>query len=172
MKPADLRNATWREVQDHLNDDLVRVHEAYVQFGPGTTRAVSERSGISLLTFRPRTTDLFQLGLVKLVGKATGNEGVYAYVDYHTAGKMWDSGDRKPADPAPASNAPEPVERAAKVTAPEVNTLPLKDQLLSQIARLPITEQLSIAGTIRARAGHTPRATTSANSAQEELALA
>ncbi len=158
MKPADLRNATWREVQEHLNDDLVRVHLAYVQFGPGTTRAVSERSGISLLTLRPRTTDLFQLGLVKLVAKATGNEGVYAHVDYTTAGQKWDSGDR----PA-ATDSDEPA-------ATSVNTLPLKDQLLTQIRRLPLAEQLSIAGAIRASAAHQPRHAPAAN--QSELSLA
>lgn len=153
MKPADLRNATWREVQTHLNDDLRRVHTAWQEHGPGTTRQVSDRAGISLLTFRPRTTDLCDLGLVRLVSRA-GTEGVYAHVSMVEAEARW----------AARGTAPAP-------SIPQVNTLPLKDQLLSQIARLPMAEQLSIAGAIRARAAHTPR-TTAPSREQQELILA
>jgi hypothetical protein len=143
MKPADLRNATWREVQTHLSDDLHRVHAAWLEHGPGTTRQVSDRSGISLLTFRPRTTDLCDFGLVRLISRS-GTEGVYAHVTAAEAEERWMAGERLPRE----------SERAA---APEVNTVSLKDQILSQLSRLPIGEQLSIAGTIRARAAHTPR---------------
>lgn len=76
MKPADLRNATWREVLQHLTEDLVRVHLAWQAHGPGTTRQIAQRSGISLLTLRPRTTDLCKLGLVALADRS-GNEGIY-----------------------------------------------------------------------------------------------
>lgn len=80
MKPADLRNATWREVLTHITEDMVRVHLAWQAFGPGTTREVAQRSGISLLTLRPRTTDLHKLGLVELVG-AEKSEGIYRHVE-------------------------------------------------------------------------------------------
>lgn len=73
-----MRNLTWLQVQQHLTEDLVRVHLAWQAHGPGTTRAVAQRAGISLLTFRPRTTDLYKLGLVVLVTNEEG-EGVYAH---------------------------------------------------------------------------------------------
>lgn len=84
MKPADLRNATWREVQSHITADMLRVHAAWQQFGPGTTRQVAARSGISLLTLRPRTTDLYQLGLVELT-TSEGHEGIYAFCSLESA---------------------------------------------------------------------------------------
>lgn len=84
MKPVDLRNATWAEVQQHITSDMLRVHAAWRNFGPGTTREVAERSGISLLTFRPRTTDLYKLGLVECTG-SQGNEGVYVFRTYEEA---------------------------------------------------------------------------------------
>jgi hypothetical protein len=94
VKPADLRNATWREVLTHLTEDMVRVHLAWQAYGPGTTREVARLSGIPLLTLRPRTTDLHKLGLVELTGAHKGrgtNEGVYSYVerDQAEAGGQW-----------------------------------------------------------------------------------
>lgn len=77
MKPTDYRNATWREVLTHLTEDLVRVHLAWQQHGPGTTREIAQKAGISLLTLRPRTTDLHKLGLVVLVDQENAN-GIYA----------------------------------------------------------------------------------------------
>jgi len=80
LKPTDYRNLTWREVLTHLTEDMVRVHLAWQAFGPGTTREVAQRSGISLLTLRPRTTDLGKLGLVTLAGGKGTEGGIYAYV--------------------------------------------------------------------------------------------
>ncbi len=77
MKPTDLRNATWRDVLTHLTEDLVRVHLAWQAHGPGTTREIAQKSGISLLTLRPRTTDLYKLGMVVLV-ETEANNGIYA----------------------------------------------------------------------------------------------
>lgn len=78
MKPADLRNANWTEVQQHVTEDMRRVHAAWRDHGPGTTRQIAAKSGISLLTLRPRTTDLYQLGMVECTSR-TGNEGIYEY---------------------------------------------------------------------------------------------
>lgn len=78
LKPTQLRNATWTEVCGHITADMRRVHAAWRVHGPGTTKQVAERAEISLLTFRPRTTDLYHLGLVECVARA-GNAGVYAY---------------------------------------------------------------------------------------------
>jgi hypothetical protein len=78
LKPSDLRNATWAEALTHVTADMRRVHAAYRDHGRGTTRAVARKAGISLLTLRPRTTDLYKLGLVECVDKH-GTSGVYEY---------------------------------------------------------------------------------------------
>ena len=76
MKPIDFRNQTFEELKAHLNEDRAEVHRAWLAHGPGTTRDLSTKSKIDLLTFRPRTTDLYQLGLVELVDK-DGHQGIY-----------------------------------------------------------------------------------------------
>lgn len=78
LRPAQLRNLTWLEVRERVSDDMQRVHRAYAEHGPGTTREIAEKSGISLLTLRPRTTDLYQVGMVECIDRR-GGEGVYAY---------------------------------------------------------------------------------------------
>ena len=62
----------------------LRVYRAWQKFGPGTTREVASRSAIDILTFRPRTTELFELGFVELMpdktrarGEASSHEGIY-----------------------------------------------------------------------------------------------
>lgn len=76
MKPIDIRNATWLGLQDDLSSSLRDIYQVWVSHGPGTTRAVAERSGREILTLRPRTTDLYHVGLVELVGTNAG-EGIY-----------------------------------------------------------------------------------------------
>lgn len=81
MKAADFRNATWSDVLTHVQGDMLKVHEAWRRHGPGTTEEVAQRAGISIFTFRPRTTDLGKLGLVALVAGqpvSTGG-GVYEF---------------------------------------------------------------------------------------------
>ena len=78
MNPAALRNLTWQEVKTHLTADMLRVRAAWRDHGPGTTREVARRSGISILTLRPRTTDLYHLGLVDCIGRA-GTSGIYQF---------------------------------------------------------------------------------------------
>jgi hypothetical protein len=78
LRPAQLRNLTWKEVRVHVSDDMQRVHRAWAEHGPGTTREVADKSGLSLLTLRPRTTDLYQVGMVECVDRR-GGQGVYAY---------------------------------------------------------------------------------------------
>lgn len=77
MKPADLRNATFDKVCDDLQGRLLEVYRAWCEHGPATTRDLATWSGISILNVRPRTTDLFTLGLVELVGDRRGQEGIY-----------------------------------------------------------------------------------------------
>jgi hypothetical protein len=81
MKPTDFRNAAWRDVLTHVQGDMLRVHDAWLRHGPGTTEEVAQKSGISIFTFRPRTTDLTKLGLVALVPdqKVRPGGGVYEF---------------------------------------------------------------------------------------------
>lgn len=91
MKPTDLRNATFATLRQGLSDRLKVVYDAWVIHGPATTRELSNRSGIDILSVRPRTTDLCDLGLVDLVGDERGTEGIYQAVheskwnDWHQA---------------------------------------------------------------------------------------
>jgi hypothetical protein len=78
MKPTDYRNETWDSLQARMKDSLCAVLTAWRTHGPGTTREVAARSGIDILTFRPRTTELHQLGFVTLDDGSNGRrEGVY-----------------------------------------------------------------------------------------------
>ena len=80
MIPIDYRQETWDSLQGRINADRRAVLNAWRFHGPGTTREVAQRSGIDLLTFRPRTTDLHQLGFVVIDETAQprrGHEGTY-----------------------------------------------------------------------------------------------
>ncbi len=79
MTSLDIRNSTWADIQARIDKDRKEVYEAFKRFGPHTTRELSQLSGISLLTLRPRTTDLKDLFLVELTGRASDG-GIYAYV--------------------------------------------------------------------------------------------
>jgi hypothetical protein len=76
MKPIDFRNETFEQLRARLNEEREQVHQAWLAHGPGTTRRVAERAGIDLLNFRPRTTELYQLGLLELTDKE-GHQGIY-----------------------------------------------------------------------------------------------
>lgn len=67
MKPIDYRNTTFNELKGQLHGMRVAAYEAYLDHGPGTTRQVAEASGMDILTLRPRTTELLQLGFLELV---------------------------------------------------------------------------------------------------------
>lgn len=80
MRPIDYRNETWEMLQARgLVTERLKVYKAFLKHGPGTTREVARRSGIDILNLRPRATELFQLGFLKLLqenpGRAT--EGFY-----------------------------------------------------------------------------------------------
>jgi sugar-specific transcriptional regulator TrmB len=86
MKAIDYRNRTWESVQILLSGFRAQVYEAYVRFGPGTTREISRKSEISILTLRPRTTELMQLGFIEILcGTDDGREAVYIAVPVSTA---------------------------------------------------------------------------------------
>lgn len=84
MRPVDIRNEQWADIQRWLEGDRMNVHEALRSGGPATTRELAERMGFDLLSVRPRVTELFQLGLVRLA-RRDGREGVYEAVSVEEA---------------------------------------------------------------------------------------
>ncbi len=158
MTPADLRDKQWHEVLTHVTDDMVKVHGAFLRHGgPGTTREVAQASGISLLTFRPRTTDLYKLGLVELVG-TRGNEGLYAYRSSdqaHASGAWRERADlrRRASDEAPAA-----VERVGFITVEEA------------VNSLSPAEQAALGAKLMGKWGHTGK-TREATAGAEQLSL-
>ena len=76
MKPIDFRNETFDEIRARLDLNRELVHRAWLAHGPGTTREVAAKAGIDILTFRPRSTELYQIGLLELADK-DGHQGVY-----------------------------------------------------------------------------------------------
>ena len=83
MTSTDLRNATYAGLMERLPELRLLVYRAYQAHGPGTTRQVAYESGIDLLSFRPRSTELQQLGLVVQIGH-WDNQGIYAAADAAT----------------------------------------------------------------------------------------
>lgn len=73
MKPVDYRNETWDSLRARLTSLRLTALMAWRAHGPGTTREVAQRSGFDLLSFRPRTTELVQIGLVDLVPVAAAD---------------------------------------------------------------------------------------------------
>ena len=84
MKPINIRNDTWKDIQVHLEADRKAVWEGYCIHGPCTTRQLSEKIPISLFTIRPRTTELLEMFLVELTGR-NKDGGIYSHVPFLTA---------------------------------------------------------------------------------------
>lgn len=88
IQPIDYRNANWDAIKQRMVGVRLLVYRAWCNYGPGTTRVVSDKSGIDILTFRPRTTELFDLGFVELSDsppgaiRAASHEGVYRAVQW------------------------------------------------------------------------------------------
>lgn len=74
MKPIDCRNETWKDVMLRMSKMRLRVYEIVSQFGPGTTEQLAMASGMSILSLRPRVTELHDMGMVDMVGKADGGK--------------------------------------------------------------------------------------------------
>lgn len=78
MKPVDFRNATFDEIKTRICGQREYVLQCWRAHGPGTTKEVSERSGMSILSFRPRSTELEQLGFICLTpDQPSATEGRY-----------------------------------------------------------------------------------------------
>lgn len=67
MKPIDFRNETFASLQHRIAGSRAAVYAAWAQHGPGTTEEVCARwtpDPRAILSFRPRTTELYQLGFI------------------------------------------------------------------------------------------------------------
>jgi predicted ArsR family transcriptional regulator len=84
MKPIDYRNATFAQVQKTIDGKREEVLVAWQEHGPCTTEQLAERSGISILTLRPRTTELLQMGFVIHLG-GVRHAGIYRAAAAHEA---------------------------------------------------------------------------------------
>lgn len=78
MQPIDHRNTTFADLQGRLHGLRLAVLADMRQRGQGTTREIAQRSGIDILTVRPRVTELVELGFVCVVGGTEhAREGIY-----------------------------------------------------------------------------------------------
>lgn len=77
LTPEQIRDANWAELKDYVAGDRERCWTSLMLAArPMTTRQLAEKTGLDLLTVRPRVTELLQLGFVRCSGKA-GHEGLY-----------------------------------------------------------------------------------------------
>lgn len=99
MKPEDLRDLTWETLQPMLRAVRGDVLAAWRRHGPCTTAQLAEKCGsITILTIRPRTTELYQLGLLELTSR-DGTEGIYTAVPAERAQAAFEAA-RRAAMPA------------------------------------------------------------------------
>lgn len=80
MQPIDYSTATFDLIKGKLEGLRLKVMDAWRVHGPGTTREVALKAGMDILTFRPRTTELLQLGLLEMEEGKNGHEGTYKAV--------------------------------------------------------------------------------------------
>ena len=72
MKPLDFRNETFASLRERLTGLRSRVWTAWIAWeithgvAGATTREVAAASGIDILSLRPRTTELYQIGALRL----------------------------------------------------------------------------------------------------------
>lgn len=97
MNAIDYRNHTWQDIKGRLSGLRMATYLAYVNLGPGTTREISTKAGISILTLRPRTTELLQLGFVEILdGTEDGREAIYIAVPESIAQNRFEWMKRQP----------------------------------------------------------------------------
>lgn len=76
MNATEIRDLNWHDIQAQVTGLRASVHAALLRHGPCTTRQLAEASGLSILTVRPRVTELSELGFALCTGRE-GKEGVY-----------------------------------------------------------------------------------------------
>lgn len=76
MNSTDPRNLTWQEIQGSLHGAREVIHSWLLRNGPATTTTIAESVAVSLLTVRPRVSELCAWGFAECVGRHN-REGVY-----------------------------------------------------------------------------------------------
>lgn len=76
MNSIDFRNETFESLQSRLTGLRLMILDAWRAHGRMTTRELAARAGLDLLTVRPRTTELLEMGFLRLVDRRD-HEGVY-----------------------------------------------------------------------------------------------
>ncbi len=76
MKPIDIRNDSFAELQGRIDGERFIVFESLKMHGPCTTRELAERMARDIMTVRPLVTELVDLMAVECVDRK-GHEGVY-----------------------------------------------------------------------------------------------
>jgi hypothetical protein len=105
MKAVDCRQETWQSVQKRLEGDRLKVYQLLLRLGPCTTRQMAlESAALSILTIRPRMTELVSLGLARCVGRKTEgvSEGIYQAISLEEAKRNFEK-------PAPCAAATQQV---------------------------------------------------------------
>jgi len=99
MKPADIRNTTFRELQSRLVHLRLSVWEALSHHGPCTTRELAHECGMDILTVRPRVTELVQLGFAECLSESEhASEGVYRALTVAEAEALFEARKRELAE--------------------------------------------------------------------------
>lgn len=84
MIPADIRDAKWTEIEKQVTGQREMVYTSLLACGRCTTDALAAHMHKSVLSVRPRVSELYDLGLVALVGK-DGHNGIYEAIPVFVA---------------------------------------------------------------------------------------
>ena len=94
MKPVDCKTETWKTVLSRVEGLRMDVYRLLQEHGPATTRQLALKSGrFSVLTIRPRITELCQLNLARCVGRErhlAGSDGIYEAIALDEAEKSFE----------------------------------------------------------------------------------
>ncbi len=85
MQPIDFSRITFAELQATLNESRTRVHRAWLAHGPGTTREIAQKAQIDILSLRPRSTELYELGLIELLSLKPSDASNYSHQGIYRA---------------------------------------------------------------------------------------
>ena len=88
------RDLTWQEIRAKLEGTRELIFGYLLAHGPATTTAISEGTGIGLLTVRPRVSELCAWGFAECVGR-DHREGLYTAVPVSVAHARHDESRRE-----------------------------------------------------------------------------
>jgi predicted ArsR family transcriptional regulator len=71
MNTLRIKQLNWQQMQAQLTGNRKTIWEAMVRLKLATTRQIADATGISLLTVRPRVSELVELGFAECAGKET-----------------------------------------------------------------------------------------------------